>query len=55
MRKITIDGTVSQRDGGEEEEEEISNGERVFLFWILISGIVIISTAAVALVGICYR
>ena len=52
MRKITIDGTVSQRDGG---EEEINNGERVVLFWILIPGIVVISTAAVALVGICYR
>ena len=52
MRKITIDGTVSQRDGG---EEEINNGERVVLFWIVIPGIVVISTAAVALVGICYR
>ena len=53
MRKITLDGTVNQRDGG--EEEVISNGERVFLFWIVIPGIVVISTAAVALVGICYR
>ena len=52
MRKITLDGTVNQRDGG---EEEINNGERVVLFWIVIPGIVIISTAAVALVGICYR
>ena len=52
LRKITLDGTVNQRDGG---EEEINNGERVVLFWILIPGIVIISTTAVALVGICYR
>ena len=52
MRKITLDGTVSQRDGG---EEEINDGERVVLFWILIPGMVIILTAAIALVGICYR
>ena len=52
MRKITIDGTVSQRDSG---EERMDNRERVVLFWILIPGIVIILTAAVTLVGICYR
>ena len=50
LRKVFIDGTVSRS-----VDSEIGNGERVVLFWILIPGLIIILTAVVALIGICYR
>ena len=64
LRKVFIDGTVAPvADGGvDDDESEVSDGsdgrggrERVVLFWILIPGSIIVSAAAVALVGICYR
>ena len=63
LRKVFIDGTVAPvADGGVDDESEVSDGsdgrggrERVVLFWILIPGSIIVSAAAVALVGICYR
>ena len=63
LRKVFIDGTVAPvADGGVDDESEASDGsdgrggrERVVLFWILIPGSIIVSAAAVALVGICYR
>ena len=60
LRKVFIDGRVAPiADGGVDDESEVSDGsggrESVVLFWILIPGSIIISAAAVALVGICYR
>ena len=54
LRKIIIEGTVAPRGDGV-DEGEISKGERVVLFWILIPGLIIISAAAVAVIGVCYR
>ena len=55
LRQIFIEGTVARSAGGGVDEGGIGNGERVVLFWILIPGLIIISVAAVALIGICYR